>query len=112
MLADFYCSNQRDTPTMGVWKYRSNKIITCCDTCGRFIHYTNLLFLIPIEIPPQAILNMKANFVLPDVEEDYGEVFYTDLGPKDAEDQIGLYNKEAWSTGCDMNGAVKAFVNR
>ena len=55
---------------------------------------------------------MKANFVLPDEEEDYGEIFYTDLGPKDAEDQIGLYNKEAWSTGCDMNGAVKAFVNR
>ena len=30
-----------------------------------------------IEIPAQAMVNMKANFVLPEMEEDYGEVFYT-----------------------------------
>ena len=60
-----------------------------------------------IEIPAQAMVNMKANFVLPEIEEDYGEVFYTDLGPSQAQDIIHQYNKEALDSGCDMNKPCK-----
>ena len=56
--------------------------------------------------------NMKANFVLPEMEEDYGEVFYTDLDPNQAQDLINQYNKEALDAGCDMNKPVKDYKNR
>ena len=65
-----------------------------------------------IEIPAQAMINMKANFVLPEMEEDYGEVFYTDLDPNQAQDLINQYNKEALDAGCDMNKPVKDYKNR
>ena len=65
-----------------------------------------------IEIPAQAMVNMKANFVLPEMEEDYGEVFYTDLDPNQAQDLINQYNKEASDAGCNMNKPVKDYKNR
>ncbi len=37
------------------------------------------------EIPDNAVLNMKSNFVLPELEETFfSEIFYTELGPLDA----------------------------
>lgn len=34
------------------------------------------------EVPEEAVLNMKANFVLPDVEEPFTDVWFTDLPPQ------------------------------
>ena len=34
------------------------------------------------EVPEEAVLNMKANFVLPDVEEPFSDVWFTDLPPQ------------------------------
>ena len=37
------------------------------------------------EIPDNAVLNMKSNFVLPELEETFFvEVFYIELGPEEA----------------------------
>jgi hypothetical protein len=37
------------------------------------------------EIPDNAVLNMKSNFVLPELEETFfSEIFYTELGPQEA----------------------------
>ena len=37
------------------------------------------------EIPDNAVLNMKSNFVLPELEEKFfEEVFYTEMGPEEA----------------------------
>ena len=33
-------------------------------------------------VPEEAVLNMKANFVLPDIEEPFTEVLYSDLSPQ------------------------------
>ena len=33
-------------------------------------------------VPEEAVLTMKANFVLPGVEEPFSEVLYTDLPPQ------------------------------
>lgn len=47
------------------------------------------------EIPDNAVLNMKSNFVLPELEETFfSRVFYTELGPLEAHKVIYvLYNK-------------------
>ena len=60
------------------------------------------------EVPQEAILNMKANFVLPDLQENYGQVFYTDLNPKEATELVKGYNQEAFAAGSQMsNGVVR-----
>ena len=59
------------------------------------------------EVPADALLTMKANFVLPELSENYGEVFYVALGPEAAAEQINAYNQEAWNAGCKTTDAVK-----
>jgi len=59
------------------------------------------------EVPADALLIMKANFVLPELSENYGEVFYVALGPEAAAEQINAYNQEAWNAGCKTTDAVK-----
>lgn len=63
-------------------------------------------------VPQEAILNMKANFVLPDVLETYGQIFYVELGPAEAFELVKNYNEEAWRSGCNMTKGVKDFVSR
>ena len=66
------------------------------------------------EVPDSAVLNMKCNFVLPDVEEtnNFSEVWYTELGPQDSKLVVAKYNQEAMSTGMKVQGGVQAFKSR
>ena len=44
------------------------------------------------DVPDEAVLNMKCNFVLPEVEESYfTEVLYTELHPADSFQQASMY---------------------
>ena len=65
------------------------------------------------DIPDSAVLNMKANFVVPEIEEVYAsEVIYTELGPAEAADLVGKYNQEAFGRGIQMTNGVKGFITR
>ena len=64
------------------------------------------------EVPADALLNMKANFLLPDISETYGEVFYVELNPEAAAEQIKTYNQEARNAGCKMNSGVEKMAKR
>ena len=61
-------------------------------------------------VPEDAVLRMKANFVLPDVTETFSEVLYTDLAPQAATILTKQYHGEAMSRGEMMNKGCKAFV--
>ena len=68
-----------------------------------------------VNIPPEAILSMKANFVLPDIEEaNQGTttISYTDLEPMEAEKIIKRYNQEASEAGHQMKDVVKKYIHR
>ena len=59
------------------------------------------------EVPDAAVLNMKANFVLPDFEETFfSGVFYTELSPEDTHAIVIQYNAEAISLGQNPTSAV------
>ena len=65
------------------------------------------------EVPDAAVLNMKANFVLPDFEETFfSEVFYTELSPEDTHAIVIQYNAEAISLGQNPTSAVSTFKAR
>ena len=68
------------------------------------------------EIPETAVVNMKANFVLPELEEvqsnKFSAVFYVELGPQQARELVQMYNMEATSKGVHMTTAVKHFISR
>ena len=64
------------------------------------------------EIPESAVLNMKANFVLPEIDEDFAEVLFTDLGPNDAANLVTSYQQDAFTKGVNMTGGVKSFTGR
>eukprot|EP00094_Tigriopus_californicus_P006584 TCALIF_06340-PA protein Name:"Similar to HNRNPUL1 Heterogeneous nuclear ribonucleoprotein U-like protein 1 (Homo sapiens)" AED:0.04 eAED:0.04 QI:0/0.57/0.37/0.87/0.85/1/8/0/1426 len=65
------------------------------------------------EVPDDAVLSMKANFVLPDLEETYfDEVLYTEMEPQDAQILVYQYNEEARRRGVDMTQSVKCFIQR
>ena len=65
------------------------------------------------EVPDAAVLNMKANFVLPDFEETFFcGVFYTELSPEDTHAIVIQYNAEAISLGQNPTSAVSTFKAR
>ena len=65
------------------------------------------------EVPDAAVLNMKANFVLPDFEETFfSGVFYTELSPEDTHAIVIQYNAEAISLGQNPTSAVSSFKAR
>ena len=65
------------------------------------------------EVPDAAVLNMKANFVLPDFEETFfSSVFYTELSPEDTHAIVIQYNAEAISLGQNPTSAVSTFKAR
>ena len=65
------------------------------------------------QVPDEAVMNMKANFVLPDIGETYfKEVLYTELGPQESATLVSQYNAEATAAGFSMTGGVKGFVKR
>ena len=65
------------------------------------------------EVPDAAVLNMKANFVLPDFEETFfSSVFYTELSPEDTHSIVIQYNAEAISLGQKPTSAVSSFKAR
>jgi len=52
------------------------------------------------DIPDEAIMEMKANFTLPDCEDPaFAEVRFTDLGKEEAKEVVELYNKVAKEKG-------------
>ena len=65
------------------------------------------------EVPDQAVLNMKANFTLPDVEESFFiSVLYNELSPDQTRDIVHSYNAEAESRGVAASGGVMSFRAR
>ena len=63
------------------------------------------------DVPDLAVLNMKANFVLPDVEETFfSGVFYTELPPNETSAIVTQYNAEAISQG-EHSIALKWLIN-
>ncbi|CAL1261481.1 unnamed protein product [Larinioides sclopetarius] len=46
------------------------------------------------EVPDQAVLEMKANFKLPEVSDIFDDVIYTDLSREEAEKLVAQYNEE------------------
>ena len=65
------------------------------------------------EVPDSAVHNMKANFVLPEIEETYAtEVIYTELPPNEASNLVTRYNLEAEAMGVSQTSGVKNFVKR
>ena len=65
------------------------------------------------EIPDNAVLNMKSNFVLPELEETFfSEVWYTELPPEEAHKVINMYNEEARSSGLTIMQGVRSFKHR
>ena len=65
------------------------------------------------EVPDAAVLNMKANFVLPEVEENFfNAVYYTELSPLETLAIVTQYNAEAISNGQSPTSAVTSFKSR
>jgi len=64
------------------------------------------------EIPDSAVLNMKANFVLPEVEEVFKEVIYTELPPLEALHVVTGYNEEGRVNGMKVMPGVRSFKFR
>ena len=68
------------------------------------------------EIPESAVIEMKANFVLPEFEEvkskKFVDILYVELGPQQARELIQKYNAEAIGKGVYMTPAVNQFINR
>ena len=50
--------------------------------------------------------------MLPEYEESFSEVWYTELSPKESVQLVQQYNAEAISKGCDMSNAVTNFIKR
>ena len=51
------------------------------------------------EIPTAAVDQMKANFVLPEYDESFSEVLYTELSPKEAQLLVQQYNADSAMKG-------------
>ena len=68
------------------------------------------------EIPESAVVNMKANFVLPEYEEVKSKIFsdvnYVELDPYKSRELVHNYNVEAIRKGVHMTPAVNHFVSR
>ena len=68
------------------------------------------------EIPESAVVNMKANFVLPEYEEVQSKIFsdviYVELDPYESRELVQNYNVEAIRKGVHMTPAVNHFVSR
>ena len=65
------------------------------------------------EVPDSAVHNMKANFVLPEIEETYAtEVIYTELPPNEASNLVTRYNLEAEAMGVSQQPGVRNFVKK
>ena len=65
------------------------------------------------EIPDNAVLNMKSNFVLPELEETFfSEVWYTELSPEESHKVVNRYNEEARSSGLTIMQGVRSFKHR
>ena len=68
------------------------------------------------EIPESAVVNMKANFVLPEYEEVqsniFSDVMYVELDPYQSLELVHSYNTEAIRKGVNMTPGVKHFVSR
>ena len=65
------------------------------------------------EVPDSAVHNMKANFVLPEIEETYAtEVVYTELPPNEASNLVTRYNLEAEAMGVSQQPGVRNFVKK
>ena len=63
------------------------------------------------EVPDAAVVNMKANFVLPDFEENFfTAVYYTELPPDVTHNIVTQYNAEAISQGQNPTAAVKVDI--
>ena len=75
---------------------------------------TNRTYEFGKEIPESAILNMKANFVLPEYAEmkykTFSEVLYVELDPHKANQIVQNYNFEATSKGVHITPAVHQFL--
>ena len=65
------------------------------------------------EVPEDAVLEMKANFVLPEFEEaENSQVFYVAQDPVSALNLVQQYNAEAMVMGKDMKSGVKEFIKK
>merc|ERR1712080_62370 len=65
------------------------------------------------EVPDAAVLNMKANFVLPEVEETFfSNVIYTELSPLETAMIVSQYNMEAEEKGQNPACGVTTFKKR
>ena len=62
------------------------------------------------EVPAEVMINMKANFTLPDVEENFfSSVLYTELPPMKAREIVKSYNRIARSLGKKALPRVQEF---
>ena len=57
------------------------------------------------EIPTAAVDQMKANYVLPEYDESFSEVLYTELSPKEAQLLVQQYNANS-----AMKGRSRVFL--
>lgn len=68
------------------------------------------------DIPETAVLEMKVNFVLPELEETssklFSEVYYAELGAIEALECIKCYNAEASNKGAIRKSSVENFIMR
>jgi len=65
------------------------------------------------EVPDAAVVNMKANFVLPEVEETFfSSIFYTEMGPSETQAIVSQYNAEAITMGQKPTAGVVSFKSR
>ena len=68
------------------------------------------------EIPEGAVIEMKANFVLPEFEEvkskKFCDVFYVELDPHQSHELVKRYNTEATNKGIHMTPGVHNFITR
>ena len=65
------------------------------------------------EVPDAAVINMKANFVLPEIEETFfSSVLYTEMPPSETQMIIQMYNAEAVGLGQKATAGVVSFRSR
>ena len=60
------------------------------------------------EIPTAAVDQMKANYVLPEYDESFSEVLYTELSPKEAQLLVQQYNANSAMKGGSSQGYFSA----
>ena len=65
------------------------------------------------EVPDAAVINMKANFLLPEVEEIFfSSVLYTEMNPSETQAIVSQYNAEAITMGQKPTAGVVSFKSR